>query len=94
MKKLMILFLVFIIGCSNINNATPEDIECSVDSDCAIGGCSGQLCLTKENSQNIITTCEYKEEYGCYKLTSCGCVKNKCQWQENSDFNNCLDKFN
>ena len=93
MKKLIILFLLFLIGCSNANNVPIGDIECNIDSDCSVGGCSGQLCLQKEDAQNIITTCEYREEYGCYKLNSCGCVKNKCQWAENKEFNNCLDKF-
>ena len=90
MKKILILFLVFIIGCSSYNNSI--NIECNLDSDCGEGGCSGQICTTAEEAPNIITTCEYREEYSCYRLTSCGCVNNKCQWIENNEFNECINE--
>jgi len=64
--------------------------ECTSDADCAIGGCSGQMCTTKERASGLITTCEYREEYGCYKLTTCGCITGKCSWKQTADFNNCL----
>jgi|TARA_Y100000310_G_scaffold345778_1_gene469727 eight-cysteine-cluster-containing protein len=94
MKKLFILFLILVIGCTNIQD-TPkiDNVECSMDSDCSIGGCSGQICGVKGEVENIITTCEYKEEYGCYKLTNCDCTNNKCNWVENNEFNSCLDEF-
>ena len=99
MKKSIILFLFLLVGCNNLDETPSEDdkpigvIECNIDNDCSVGGCSGQSCLTNELAQNLMTTCEYKEEYGCYKLTSCGCVNNKCQWAENSNLNECLDNF-
>ncbi len=92
MKKLLILFLIFIIGCTSYNQQI-NNVECTTNNDCGIGGCSGQVCTTKEEAPNIITTCEYREEYSCYKLTSCGCVNNKCQWIENKEFNECFAKF-
>ncbi len=89
-KFILILFLIsfiFIAGC-NIN----KQVECIKDSDCLTGGCSGQVCTTKENAANIITTCEYREEYGCLRFTSCGCVNNKCLWRENKEYTDCLNK--
>ncbi len=67
--------------------------ECSLDSDCNIGGCSGQVCTTKEKARDMVTTCEYSPLYDCYRLTSCGCVSGKCSWKENDKFNDCIKKF-
>ncbi|MDP2934581.1 MAG: eight-cysteine-cluster domain-containing protein [bacterium] len=54
---------------------------CSKNEDCMSGGCSGQVCQSK-NEEPIITTCEYAECYNAaaYNLT-CGCKNNQCQWK-------------
>lgn len=64
--------------------------ECTVNSDCVRAGCSSQLCVPSANA-DIITTCEYKEEYACLSLSSCGCNAGKCGWAETPDYLNCLD---
>jgi eight-cysteine-cluster-containing protein len=53
--------------------------SCSSDSDCAAGGCSGQICERK--GEGTITTCEFRECYSAsnYGL-SCQCIEDKCQW--------------
>src|SRR3989344_475474 len=67
------------------------NLECSSDSDCATGGCSGQVCTTKELAPSIITTCEYRGEYACLGLAGCGCINNKCQWDTSKDdYNQCI----
>lgn len=38
---------------------------------CQRGGCSGQLCLEAGSANDIITTCEYRAEYGCYQNAVC-----------------------
>ena len=53
---------------------------CESDGDCMEGGCSGQVCQSKDEEE-MITTCEWRdcydaEEYGF----NCTCVDNKCQW--------------
>jgi eight-cysteine-cluster-containing protein len=55
---------------------------CSTDSDCVKGGCSGQVCQSK-NEKQLATTCEYRDCYDAdaYNL-GCKCVSNKCQWEE------------
>ncbi|MBU0628764.1 MAG: DUF333 domain-containing protein [Nanoarchaeota archaeon] len=65
--------------------------DCSSDSDCVIGGCSGTICLSK-NSELMFTTCEWTEEYGCYKQIDCGCVSGKCDWKKTADFDNCVEE--
>jgi len=53
---------------------------CKINSDCVTGGCSGQVCQSK-NDESVITTCELRD---CYKASkynlSCQCVENKCNW--------------
>jgi len=66
--------------------------ECSRDADCAVGGCSGQVCTAAEKAKNLVTTCEWKSEYDCYKLTTCSCLDGKCQWMPSRKFNLCLDE--
>ena len=65
--------------------------ECATDLDCGTGGCSGQICGTKDKVKDIVTTCEWKEEYGCYKETGCSCINGKCQWKETSEFLDCME---
>lgn len=56
---------------------------CSNDSDCMTGGCSGQVCQSK-NEEPVATTCEYMECYDAesYGL-SCGCMHGRCGWKKN-----------
>ena len=63
--------------------------ECSTDDNCVVAGCSAQLCVPVSR-KDIITTCEYKQEYECLQKTSCRCVNNKCQWNKNDEYNKCL----
>lgn len=79
------------LECAN-NKCQLRQAECSSDSECSTAGCSGQICTTKEKANDIITTCEYKAEYDCYKLTSCGCANGKCNWVVTQDFSKCLEE--
>jgi eight-cysteine-cluster-containing protein len=65
-------------------------VECTANSDCSTGGCSGQLCGKKGEIENIVTTCEFKEEYGCLGLTQCKCIESTCQWDQTQEYKNCL----
>ncbi|MDD5318146.1 MAG: eight-cysteine-cluster domain-containing protein [Candidatus ainarchaeum sp.] len=65
----------------------PPDGECASDSQCVVSGCSGQVCANR----SVVTTCEYRPEYACYGLTSCGCVGGRCAWRETPEFAACLE---
>ena len=65
--------------------------ECMADSDCVTGGCSGTICQSKD-AEPIITTCEWTQEYTCYKETTCSCIEGKCQWLETPEFNSCIEE--
>ena len=58
------------------------------DAPCQVGGCSGQLCT---DEPGMATTCEWREEYACYKTATCARGTNgKCGWVKTETLNNCL----
>ena len=83
-------FLIFVNGCGIASDSIKP--ECVTDNDCAPAGCSSQLCVSAKEAEDIITTCEFKEEYKCVEFTSCGCVSNKCQWVDTQEYNDCLQR--
>ena len=66
--------------------------ECTFDSDCATGGCSGEVCAPKEKAFNLVTPCVHKSWYSCLELTTCDCVNGVCTWKPNPAFERCLRK--
>ena len=94
--------VLFIVACESIDDTdTGTDIvpaedeieleaECVSDMDCAIAGCSAQLCVTAQEAPEILTTCEYREEYGCFEFTTCGCNEGKCGWASTNEYEACL----
>lgn len=60
---------------------------------CVRGGCSGQLCLDADRAKDIVTTCEYREEYGCYRVASCEVQSDgTCGFTETPELADCLDR--
>ncbi|MBI2663985.1 eight-cysteine-cluster domain-containing protein [Candidatus Woesearchaeota archaeon] len=103
MKTLLLLVALAVVaaGCQaeEAEEATdvPDDEvqvenECTSDADCASAGCSGQLCVPK-NEEGIITTCEYREEYSCLEFTSCGCIEGSCAWANTDEYAACLEQY-
>ena len=64
-------------------------LSCTADSDCAPSGCSGTICQHK-GERPVITTCEFKPEYACYKQIKCGCIDNSCMWDKTEEFEACV----
>lgn len=57
---------------------------------CKVGGCSSQLCLNAD-AEEMMTTCEYREEYACYQKTKCEVqASGECGWTENEELIQCL----
>lgn len=57
---------------------------------CKTTGCSGQLCVD-EVEGDIVTTCEYKAEYACYKTAECKRQEDgKCGWTPTEKLVACL----
>ena len=58
---------------------------------CAVAGCSGQLCVSADEAGDIVTTCEYRAEYACYKEASCEPqADGKCGWTPTEGLRRCL----
>jgi hypothetical protein len=56
---------------------------------CMRTGCSGQVCSDEE----VITTCEYRTEYECYKKAACERQKNgECGWTQTPELKSCLNR--
>ncbi|HLC82763.1 MAG TPA: hypothetical protein VJI69_02965, partial [Bacteroidia bacterium] len=54
---------------------------------CVVTGCSGQVCA----STQVATTCEYKDEYACYKTAVCEKqADGKCGWTMTDELKFCL----
>jgi|WetSurMetagenome_2_1015567.scaffolds.fasta_scaffold260297_2 eight-cysteine-cluster-containing protein len=64
--------------------------ECLTDSDCATGGCSGEVCTQKDKAPQVVTTCLMRPQYECLNVTSCGCVGGKCSWKDTVEYKRCL----
>jgi eight-cysteine-cluster-containing protein len=56
---------------------------------CYVGGCSGQVC---SDDPGAITTCEWREEYACYRDATCERqADGACAWTETPELRMCLD---
>ncbi len=54
---------------------------------CRITGCSSQICSDKD----VVTTCEYRDEYSCYRGTTCERQSNgECGWTVTEALRLCL----
>jgi hypothetical protein len=54
---------------------------------CMKTGCSSQVC----SDQEVITTCEYRTEYECYKRAACERQRNgECGWTMTQELTECL----
>ena len=59
--------------------------------ECAIAGCSGELCVSADEADDIFTICIYRPEYACYREASCELQANgKCGWTQTTELLACL----
>jgi hypothetical protein len=55
---------------------------------CYVGGCSGQIC---SDEQGVISTCEWREEYACYRTAACEVqADGNCGWTQTTELQACL----
>ncbi len=73
-------------------NTFPVDY-CESDDDCFTDGCNGEICHSQINSSGGVSICVYHERFSCLTLSSCGCVNNKCQWDQNDEYLSCLEQY-
>ena len=61
------------------NNPKYSNGTCKKNSDCTPAGCSSHIC---SNDPDLITTCEYRDDFPDILIYSCGCVNGLCVWFE------------
>ena len=55
---------------------------------CYRGGCSSQIC---SDQQDMVSTCEYREEYACYQSAVCERqTSGQCGWTQTPELRACL----
>lgn len=57
--------------------------SCKQDSDCSVGGCSGEVC---SGQKDVISTCEFSDSFPNAKKFQCGCIEGTsgdgvCGWR-------------
>jgi len=66
-------------------------VTTNVGPDCAVGGCSNQICGEAGEVEDIATTCEYREEYACYQAARCEKQSSgSCGWTETDEYKQCV----
>jgi hypothetical protein len=64
------------------------EAEPPVASGCRPTGCSGQVCA----DEDVITTCEFRPEYACYRDATCERqADGRCGWTMTTELRSCLD---
>lgn len=63
MTRYVLAFALFACG----GNQTPPANPPPAGAACVKTGCSGTLC----SDQDMVSTCEWKDEYACYKSAKC-----------------------
>ncbi len=67
-------------------------VECHSDSECMVGGCSGELCHHVDNP--LSSVCVYLPVFACYddEYTTCGCFEGTCGWEETDELEQCVEE--
>lgn len=78
---------------SNACNAAAAGVSVASDGECAprcrVAGCSGQLCVG--DSDPGFSTCEWREEYACYRGATCEeQTDGSCGWTMTPELRSCL----
>lgn len=64
--------------------------ECAPPKPCFVGGCSGQVCSEREG---VISTCQWREEYACYRGATCERQENgSCGWTQTDELRSCIER--
>ena len=59
---------------------------------CYVGGCSSHICTDMPPGQ-YASTCEWKEEYACYRTAKCERqATGQCGWTETAELKACIDE--
>jgi len=76
-------------GPDNGGSATPAEPTPPAPGACIKTGCSGTVCA--EPGNEVMTTCEFKPEYACYRQAACERqADGACGWTQSDELTACL----
>lgn len=79
---------VFVGGTESRIRLMVENAKSVATGGCYIGGCSAQIC---SDQKDVVSTCEYREAYACYKTATCERQSNgQCGWTQTPGLAACL----
>jgi eight-cysteine-cluster-containing protein len=89
MKNSIWLSILLVAACGGSPKPAPEPIpDPPHGADCVAGGCSGTVCSDQEG---VMTTCEWRPEYACYKDAECTRQPDgNCGWTQDDSLTACL----
>jgi len=88
---IVVAIVIVLLLPTETNNYPGNGVTCAMDSDCAPSGCSGQVCAHVSEITNIVTTCEWKDEYECLTYATCGCTEGECEWKTTPEYTSCME---
>jgi len=95
--KRFLTALLFVAACGGGTKSEPAPSGPSSDpgqtpgqgAACVTTGCSNTVCA--EAGSDVMTTCEWKDSYACYKTAKCERqADGKCGWTETPELTSCL----
>jgi hypothetical protein len=92
MKNSIWLAILFVAACGGspkpAPEPTPDPDPTQAGKECKPGGCSGTVCTDEEG---LMTTCEWRPEYACYKDAECKRQDDgACGWTQTETLTACL----
>ena len=89
MRSILVVALLSACGGTSTPPANTEPTPPATGGACVKGGCSGTMCA--EPGKDMISTCEYKAEYGCYSAATCERQGDgSCGWTQSAELTACL----
>ena len=84
---------LLIFGCPNqpAKQAANGTImpECSNSTECEVMGCNHEICA--KAGANISSVCAWKDEFRCYRYTTCECGNGTCGWKMATEIEKCIE---
>lgn len=88
--SVLVIALVIVVGKNYLPSSTPSP---SLSQDCKIAGCNREICTEADKASDIVSDCEWKEEYACYKNARCEVqADTTCGWTQDETLAKCLEE--
>jgi hypothetical protein len=84
-----LIIVLFACGSKSKPSEPPPTTTPPTANDCVKSGCSGTVCV--EPGKEVVTTCEFKAEYACYRDATCERQGDgSCGWTQSQTLTACL----